>query len=132
VFVNQLRAAGLYPALAAPSFTPHGGTLAYGAEVGVSAGAGTVYVTVDGSDPRVAFSGAVADTAVACGAGVTVTNAGVIKARVLAQGVVERAVRSLVQPDLSRAVCSCRPGTVRGRRDELAGASGAGTGPGRR
>ncbi len=87
VFVNQLRAAGLYPALAAPSFTPHGGTLAYGAEVGVSAAQGTVYVTVDGSDPRVAFSGAVADTAVACGAGVTVTNAGVIKARVLAQGV---------------------------------------------
>lgn len=87
VFVGHLRDAGLYPSVAAPTFTPHGGTLAYGTTVGVSAPQGTVYVTFDGSDPRVAFSGGVSDTAVACGASVTVTNAGAIKARALNQGV---------------------------------------------
>ena len=56
--VNRLRAASLYPATAAPDFAPHGGVVAPGATVTVTAPAGTTaYVTLDGTDPRRAGTG---------------------------------------------------------------------------
>ncbi|KKK54684.1 hypothetical protein LCGC14_3082220, partial [marine sediment metagenome] len=50
--LNQLRAANLYPSIDAPSFNEHGGQVPDGFQLDISASAGTVYYTLDGSDPR--------------------------------------------------------------------------------
>ncbi len=51
--LSQLRARGLYPSVDAPDFTPHGGVFASGAEVTMEAPTGgSIYYTLDGSDPR--------------------------------------------------------------------------------
>ncbi|MBB07482.1 MAG: hypothetical protein CMN03_04380 [Roseibacillus sp.] len=53
ILLSQLRARGLYPSVSAPDFTPHGGLLAGPAEVSITTSTGgTVYYTLDGSDPR--------------------------------------------------------------------------------
>ncbi len=51
VLLDQLRARGWYP-VEAPEFFPNGGPITPGASPDISAPAGTVYYTVDGSDPR--------------------------------------------------------------------------------
>ncbi len=51
--ITRFRAAGMYPSTVAPSFNQHGGTVAPGFQLGITAPAGTIYYTVDGSDPRV-------------------------------------------------------------------------------
>jgi hypothetical protein len=60
--LNQLRTAGLYPATVAPSFSPHGGPFQPGTPIPISAPAGTIYYTTDGSDPRLP-GGAISPTA---------------------------------------------------------------------
>ncbi|QDV73863.1 CotH kinase family protein [Botrimarina mediterranea] len=53
VFVNQLRAAGLYPSTNAPVFSQHGGSIPLtGFNLGMSSTSGIIYYTADGSDPR--------------------------------------------------------------------------------
>ncbi len=64
ILLNQYRLAGLYPAVAAPVFNPGSGDVPAGTEVDLEASAGTIYFTVDGSDPRLA-GGAVAPGALA-------------------------------------------------------------------
>ena len=59
----QLRGAGLYPDLHAPSFTPAGGPVAPGIVAELSALAGQVYYTTNGDDPREYGSGDIAATA---------------------------------------------------------------------
>src|SRR5437773_3623497 len=62
--LNQLRAAGLYPANAvAPTFNQHGGRVARGFNLTMTAPAGTIYYTTNGSDPRVIYTGAVSASA---------------------------------------------------------------------
>lgn len=51
ILLNQLRAQGWYP-VEAPEFEPHGGEVTAGFSPSLTAGPGTVYVTTDGSDPR--------------------------------------------------------------------------------
>jgi len=51
VALDQIRGAGLYPSLAAPTFNRHGGIVPDGFEL-ILNGPGTVYYTLDGSDPR--------------------------------------------------------------------------------
>lgn len=53
---------GFYPSLAAPVFGQHGGSVPKGHVLPVSAGAGTIYYTLDGSDPRLP-GGAISPTA---------------------------------------------------------------------
>ena len=67
VVLDQLEAAGLYPDVVAPSFyvnhsAQHGGPVGPGDELWISAPAGTVYYTTDGTDPRL-LGGAVSPTA---------------------------------------------------------------------
>ncbi|MBN1675755.1 MAG: chitobiase/beta-hexosaminidase C-terminal domain-containing protein [Kiritimatiellae bacterium] len=52
--VSQLKARGLYPNLAAPGFSRHGGAVASGFRLTVSNpnSTGTIYYTLDGTDPR--------------------------------------------------------------------------------
>ncbi len=53
VLLAQLEADGLYPATAAPVFSQHGGEVAGGTVLGITApGGGTLFYTTDGSDPR--------------------------------------------------------------------------------
>lgn len=50
--LSQLRTDGLYPSVDAPTLSQFGGDLPTGKEVSITGHGGTVYLTVDGSDPR--------------------------------------------------------------------------------
>ncbi len=53
--LNQLRNVGLYPNVDAPSFNQHGGLISSGFDLQMTNenGSGTLYYTLDGSDPRI-------------------------------------------------------------------------------
>ena len=87
IVLNQFKAANLYPSVDAPEFSQHGGVMEYGASLSFTNAPGPVYVAFDGSDPRVPYTGAVASKAVLVTEAFAVTNAGVIKARALTNGV---------------------------------------------
>jgi len=52
VVVQQMRAAGVFPLIDAPIFGRHGGLVPSGFELTIGAPSGTIYYTLDGSDPR--------------------------------------------------------------------------------
>jgi len=83
---NQFRVAGLYPTLLAPEFSQHGGVVASGTTISISTAQGNIYVTFDGTDPREAFTGAIAANALAYATPFAVTNKVVAKARALHSG----------------------------------------------
>jgi len=51
ILLDQLRSRGWYP-VEAPEFEPHGGEVSAGTSPVITSGPGTVYITTDGSDPR--------------------------------------------------------------------------------
>ena len=62
IFIGLLRERGLYPEADAPDFAvdggpQHGGEVVPGSLLSISAPGGTIYYTLDGSDPREALSG---------------------------------------------------------------------------
>ena len=65
IVLQQLRDAGLYPLVDAPTFNQHGGSVPPGFQLAISAPAGAIYFTTDGSDPRVPRLGAISATATA-------------------------------------------------------------------
>jgi hypothetical protein len=81
--LDQLRAAGLYPSVAAPTFNQHGGDFLPGFALTMSAPTGTIYYTLDGSDPRVS-GGGVAPGALAYGGPIPLSTSVTASARVLA------------------------------------------------
>ncbi|HXG46775.1 MAG TPA: lamin tail domain-containing protein, partial [Methylomirabilota bacterium] len=82
--LNQFRTRGWYPSVVAPTFNQHGGRVAAGFNLTMTAPAGTIYYTTNGSDPRVYGSGAVSPQAVGYGGGPVVVNRSmVVKARAL-------------------------------------------------
>lgn len=81
ILVNQLRNAGLYPQVTAPAFAPFGGLVPPGYPLTMTNASGTIYFTVDGSDPRL-WGGATAPGARAYSAPLLLTNATTIRARV--------------------------------------------------
>lgn len=50
--VGYLRTAGLYPAFDPPALTQQGGVVTNGTAIKLSSSAGSIYYTLDGSDPR--------------------------------------------------------------------------------
>lgn len=78
--LNQLRGAGLYPATAAPTFNQNAGLVPNGFKLALS-GPGTIYYTLDGSDPRVRYSGAIAPGARTYSTEVTLGSSVLVKAR---------------------------------------------------
>lgn len=50
--IGRFTSGGYYPGIVAPSFNQHGGSVAPGFELAITAPAGTIYYTLDGSDPR--------------------------------------------------------------------------------
>jgi len=83
ILISQLRTAGMYPALEAPVFTPHGGLIAKSLAVSMSAPAGTVYYTTNGSDPRLPDGGLSPD-ARSYEAALTLSNSVQLRARAFA------------------------------------------------
>ena len=84
--LEQLRGVDWYPSddHVAPTFSQNGGRVDAGFQLGISAPAGTLYYTADGTDPR-ASGGGVSDAAIqlAPGSMVTVDSGGFVNARVL-------------------------------------------------
>ncbi|MDP0500344.1 MAG: lamin tail domain-containing protein [Verrucomicrobiota bacterium JB022] len=94
---KSLQANPLYPQTDAPAFSQHGGQVAEGFALSIlnpnASGAGEVYYTLDGSDPRkpgsgtgAYFSGTVNDTAQLYGVPVTLDATTTVKSRVLLNG----------------------------------------------
>ncbi len=85
--LNQLRTAGLYPSVEAASFSQQGGRVPAGFRLSLSATAGTIFYTTDGSDPRVYGSGAVGPKAVAySGDPLVLSRSTTVRARTLRDG----------------------------------------------
>lgn len=78
--IAQYRKAGLYPDADAPTFAQHGGSIASGFGLAMSAPAGTIYYTIDGSDPR-SEGGAVAPAATSYVAPVSLLSNTTVSAR---------------------------------------------------
>lgn len=55
--IGHLRGAGLYPFLAAPSYSPHGALFTNEITITISTPAGTIYYTTNGADPRLPGGG---------------------------------------------------------------------------
>jgi hypothetical protein len=83
-FLTQCRNLGLWPVTMAPTMTPFGGTVATGNSVslGNPGGAGTLYVTTDGTDPRLT-GGAVSPAAQVYSSPIPVAQPLTVKARIL-------------------------------------------------
>lgn len=79
-----MRAAGLYPKIAAPVFEPGGSSVSKELSLAMnSANGGLIYYTTNGLDPRVPFTDAVAAHVLRYTNGVRFTGPTAVKARVL-------------------------------------------------
>lgn len=88
ILIGLLQTRGLYPNTGAPEYeidgTPqHGGPTLTGAQLGMTAPSGTIYYTLDGSDPRM-VGGSVSGSLYS--APIPLTTPVIVKARVLAGG----------------------------------------------
>jgi hypothetical protein len=82
IVLGQLRAKGWFPNVAAPSFNQFGGTVSNGFQLTLSAPAGTIYYTLDGSDPRLR-GGAISPAALLYTSPLTLNRSAHVRARVL-------------------------------------------------
>lgn len=80
IVLNQLRADGLYPATVAPTFSQFGGAVNRGYRLTMNAPAGTIYYTLDSSDPRLA-GGAISPGAQVYSGALTINESAQVKAR---------------------------------------------------
>jgi hypothetical protein len=87
ILLNQLRNAGLYPQLNAPGFSQLGGLVSPGYPLVVTNGntSGSIYFTLDGSDPRL-WGGGLSASAQLYTAPLVLTNAAFVRARVREAG----------------------------------------------
>jgi autotransporter-associated beta strand protein len=79
--IQELRANNLYPALDAPVFSQHGGTLLPGQTVGITAPLGAIHHTLDGTDPRDAATGNPAATSAVYNSPLTLSGTVTVKSR---------------------------------------------------
>jgi hypothetical protein len=104
--VARLRAANLYPAIAAPNFNQFGGNVSNGFQLVITHTnlSGLIYFTTDGSDPRVYGSAAVAPGAQAYSTPVPINTPTFVRARVLDGTNWSAVVEALFSPpqDLSK------------------------------
>jgi hypothetical protein len=84
--IGYLRTRGFYPSVNTPTFSQRGGLVANGYQLTLSAGAqtGTIFYTLDGSDPR-AVGGAIAGTAYAA-PGITIDGPATVRMRFRSSG----------------------------------------------
>jgi hypothetical protein len=105
VVLGQFLANGLYPAVSAPAFNQFGGAVPaeFGLVLTHTNAGGTVFYTLDGSDPRTPGSGAVSPTALAYSTAVTLNSPTQVRARVLHGGTWSARTEAMFHPpqDLS-------------------------------
>ena len=82
IVLTQLRADSLYPGVAAPSFSQLGGNVNPGFSLTMSAPAGQIYYTLDGTDPRLP-GGGISSKALLYSSPVALNENAIAKARVL-------------------------------------------------
>ena len=80
--LSQVRSVGWYPYINPPTFNRHGGPVGEGFQAVLSASAGTIWYTTDGSDPR-AHNGTVSTSAVRSSTPLVLSESGVIRTRAL-------------------------------------------------
>jgi hypothetical protein len=80
IVLNQLKSESLFPSLVAPSYNTQGGKITLPVSVTISAPAGTIYYTIDGTDPRLT-GGALNSTAMTYAKALTIIGRGTLKAR---------------------------------------------------
>ena len=81
IVLDQFRAAGLYPKSVAPAFGQHGGRVARGFNLAVTAPEGTIYYTTNGDDPRQYGTGQMSPAALTYSSPVKLTASALVKAR---------------------------------------------------
>jgi hypothetical protein len=103
--VARFRAGSLYPNLAAPEFNQFGGAIPAGFHLNMSHtnAAGTIFFTLDGSDPRTYGTGGVAPSAQAFGETIPINTPTLVRARVFHAGQWSAVVEATFYPpqDLS-------------------------------
>ncbi len=78
--LNQLKAVNLYPSVAAPEFSQHGGTIQAGFLLSMTAAAPEIHITLDGTDPRLE-GGAISPDAFRYTGPIALTESTLVKAR---------------------------------------------------
>lgn len=86
IALNQFRSAGLYSSVDAVTWNLRGGAVAPDFDIALSAPAGTIYYTLDGSDPR-QVGGGVSSSAIEYTGPINLANTSTIRARALNNGV---------------------------------------------
>ncbi len=81
IVLQQFINSNLYPSLSAPTFSQHGGQVSIGFDLQMTAPAGTIYYTLNGSDPRSFGGGISPDAQEFTAAPVTLTESTLVKAR---------------------------------------------------
>ncbi len=77
---NQLKSSNFFPTVVAPAYNTRGGEITNPVSVTISAPAGTIYYTIDGTDPRVK-GGALSSTALSYSKALFIIGKGTLKAR---------------------------------------------------
>ncbi|QDU56968.1 lamin tail domain-containing protein [Aeoliella mucimassa] len=86
IVLQEFRNYGLYPSIDAPVFSQHGGQVVSGYDLSITASAGSIYYTLDGSDPRQP-GGAISPSAILyTGQPIEVTSTSQVQARVVQGG----------------------------------------------
>ncbi len=83
IVIDQFRNRALYPNIAAPIFSPRGGTIQESRKVAMNSSDGPIYYTLNGDDPRVYGTGEISSSAIRYEEPFKVTEDTTIKARVL-------------------------------------------------
>jgi len=84
ILLQQLKDEGFYPSLEAPVFSKRGGEYYSRSKLGISAGAGQIYYTLDGTDPRVPIVSGVSESAIRYSDSISLDQSYIlVKARVL-------------------------------------------------
>jgi len=86
IVLGQLKTARLYPVTGAPTFSQHGGHVASGFNLNLSAADGLLYYTLDGSDPRESGGTLSANAIQYSGAPIEITSGLTVRARALNGG----------------------------------------------
>jgi len=86
IVLDQFRAKNWYPSVDAPIFNQHGGAVASGFSLVMAAPAGSIYYTLDGSDPRLPGGAVNTSRATRYSGPVVVTETAHVRARVLDAG----------------------------------------------
>ena len=84
--LTQLRNRNLYPTVAAPAFNRHGGQVPSGFELTMGPLPGTVYYTLDGSDPRLSGGTKSGKAVEYDGSPIVLSESAVVRTRVLYNG----------------------------------------------